>query len=139
LHAARLFLALTLVPATAWAAGDADRRLLQDICASDDTAAVLDIIEGYERDELLPPDAVAEALGAADALAERGYCRSAALPGEVFAAIRAESAEGSQLDVSFARGRLVAKPPRRAAVPSAGRFEGSFLVLGGPGQPLIRQ
>jgi hypothetical protein len=24
-------------------------------------------------------------------------------------------------------------------VPSAGRFEGSFLVLGGPGQPLIRQ
>jgi hypothetical protein len=24
-------------------------------------------------------------------------------------------------------------------VPSAGRFEGSFLVLGGPGQPLVRQ
>jgi hypothetical protein len=139
LLAVRLFLALSLVPTTAWAAGDADRRLLQDICASDDTAAILDAINGYERDELLPPDAVAEALGAADALAERGYCRSATLPSEAFAAIRAESLEGDRLDVAFARGRLVAKPPRSAAAPSARRFDGSFLVLGGPGQPLIRQ
>lgn len=138
-----LLLALSLLPATANAAEDAQRRLLQELCASGGVEAMLERVEAYAGEENLPPADIAEALGAADALSERGYCRAAgaaeAAPQAAFAAFKAASGQGHELDVAFARGRLFAKPPRRGAGPAGARFDGSFLVLGGPGLSLVPQ
>jgi len=134
-------IALALVPSSARAADDAPRRLLQEICTAGTTQAILASVEAYTGSENLQPGEIAEALGAVDALAERGYCDAAAAaaraPQAAFAVFKAASGQGHDLDVAFARGRLFARPPRRAAGPSGARFDGSFLVLGGPGFSLV--
>ena len=136
-------IALALVPSSARAADDAPRRLLQEICAAVGAEAMLASVDAYASEESLQPEEIAEALGAADALAERGYCDAAAAaagaPLAACAAFKAASGQGHVLDVAFARGRLFARPPRRAASPSGARFGGSFLVLGGPGLSLVPQ
>ena len=136
-------IALALFPSSARADDEAPRRFLQEVCAAGGTQAILAIVEAYTRNETLQPNEIAESLGAADAQAERGYCEWAAAaadaPQTAFAAFKAASGQGHDLDVAFARGRLFAKPPRRAGGSSGARFDGSLLVLGGPGLSLVPQ
>ena len=132
-------LSFLLAAAPAGAVDDAGKRLGQNVCLASDTAAALAAIEAATRDDQLPPLAIAEALGTADALAGRGYCRARRIPRQAFEAFRTAHPHDGALDEAFSHARLVAGPPRGSALPRNGGFDGSFLALKGPGRQIISQ